>query len=214
MTLLRWFALVFMLLLQIAPQAVSAQETSSTPEADLPSPHAAVQRDFEVSGLTLLGPTAIASIVFVYETPKEATTEFPRLHEFYRNEFEANQGGDLQPASTPKIGDERKAYAGSFMSEDQEAIVGLFAWREGSRVYVLVDIGLAGDLLTPLFDLGVSLSGRTLPNSAPAQATSPGEMGSGGAYELLPTLDDMPPGWVFTSDTDMLAALAASTPKP
>lgn len=217
MIVLRWFALLLALLPSVVVPAASAQDVDATPESSMPEPLAAIRRDFQVSGMTLVGPASLVSLVFLFESPKEASSAFPELMDFYRD-WALNLGeGELREASTPKQGEARKAFAGSTTmgdQSDQEAQLGIFGWQEDNRAYVLMSFGLAGEMLTPLFDLGSTLSGRSLPATEPVLATADDEMSTGGIYELQPTLADMPPGWVFMGDQELTVGGDSATAVP
>jgi hypothetical protein len=214
MTVLRWIVLLLALAPSVVAPAASAQDIAATPERDLPEPLAAIRRDFQVGGMTLVGPASLVSLVLLFETPEEAAAELPKSIEFYRD-WAADLGdGELREASTPKLGDARKAYAGTTAVEDQKVQVGIFGWQEADRIYVLMAFGLSGDMLTPLFDLGSTIAGRPLPATEVIPATEQGEMAHGGIYELQPTLEDMPPGWVFMGDQELTVGGDSATPAP
>lgn len=211
MTVLRWFVLLTSLLLSAAvPLQTEAQDSATeVPTGSLVS---AVSRQFNAAGMSLIGPVSIGTMVYLYDSPENAATAFPKIVDYFLHQLD-EQGG-LKAASARHIGDERKAYGGETTMGEQKGQAGLFAWREDNRVYLMIDGGLSGEMLTPLFDLAGSLTGRDLPDSDPVIPDSPDEMSSGGAYALLPGLDDMPPGFVFGADTDMLAQDDSGTPAP
>ncbi len=218
MTVLRWFALLFVLLFVLMiPLStvldVAAQDTESESSSS-PLKSAAV-RQFKNEGLAILEPSFIAAFVYVLDSTEAATLAFPEVARTLVDEAGDSESGGLRPASAPMIGDERKAYAGQGEIDGEKVQVGLVIWREGERIYALWDGGHSGEMLDPLFDLAPSLTGRELPTDQGVLATSPGELSSGGVYELLPSLDDMPPGWVFVEDVDIVALSAArATPTP
>lgn len=199
------------LLLVLKPQWVVAQEADA-----LSNQHvlAAAMRQFQTTGLSLDGPVAIGAYVAVYDDSEWATKDLPLVVEKLRDDVVRDASDQFQPASTPDLGDEQLAYAGPIMAGDTPAQAAIVGWREGNRVYALVGIGLAGDMLTPLFDLGEAVSGRSLPSTDIKKATSPTQMSTGGVYELLLSLDDLPPGWVFSKEQNLLDVRAAASPAP
>lgn len=215
MTVLRWFVLLLTLLpAVVSPGFAMAQDADATPTIPSGTLVAAVTRQFDRNGLALVGPIAIRTFVAVYNDANVASMALPQLVHQLRDQMAGPDGGDMRLASTPKIGDERLAYAGPVMANEQEAQAGVFGWRDGRHIYVLVDVGLTGDMLEPLFGIASLLSGRALPESEAVQATEEGEMSRGGPFELLPTLDDMPPGWVFSEDADLTDTFERATPVP
>lgn len=86
----------------------------------------------------------------------------------------------------------------------------MFGWRDDDLVLVIFAGGLAGDLLPEVFTTARAIAGR-VPGSEPASTPSrPDELRTGGLWEVQPTYDDVPEGFVLLRDRDFREELEAS----
>jgi hypothetical protein len=163
------------------------------------------ERNFAASGMRAAGPSAIAVGVYQFESAEAATTVFPGLADFYRARLDT-VGDALRPASTPDLGDEVLAYAGEVPTEDGVTVtIGLLCWREATVISVAAAAGLSGEQLVPLFTIAERMAqrghpGRQVSDAPVATPTGAQDMHTGGVWDLLPTLADLPEGFVFSSD--------------
>ena len=106
------------------------------------------------------------------------------------------------------MGEEAVAYAGEVPNRDvaAEIVVALLGWREANLILSGVSAGFSGDQLLPLVSAAEAIAGRE-PGSGPvATPASESEMHTGGIWDVLPALDDLPPGFVFVSDETLTGA--------
>lgn len=147
-------------------------------------------RQYEAPGVRLMGMLALHASVYVYESDDAATTALPAIVAFMDGEIAAN-GGTLAPASAPDLGDEAMAFAGDLTQGETTYVAAMLAWRDGSKVSTLVAAGLSGDLFPEMMAVAEAMQGRVF--------------WSGGAWDLLPTLEDMPVGFVLKDEEAMTA---------
>jgi hypothetical protein len=143
--------------------------------------------------MRLIGPAAISVWVFGCASPADAAEAFPAMSDAIADHL----GGEARPASAPRLGDERVALAGQTPpdADGNTYAIGIFAWRDGAFIYLTVAAGLTGEQLPVLFDLA-----RTLEERAATDDVS----------QRLPTLDDMPEGFVVRSQQPSAVATPAA----
>jgi hypothetical protein len=203
----------------LSPGGIFAQQSTATPASEaITGIIAASERRFEASGLRLLGAGAISVFAYQFDSAEHAAEGFAAVIEFFRDYFETGATA-MQQASAPRLGDQRVAYVGELpeSSEPDARLLagGLFGWQDDDVVIVMIAIGLAGDQLAELFAIGNAIVGRVPGPRAAAAISFPGEMRRGGIWDVLPTLEDVPEGFVFLEDrVPGQASGPAETPTP
>jgi len=200
--LLPFLAFVFALVL--APLPTAAQE--ATPSSTRPGPAegylAQASREFNASGVRLIGTAAMAFIVAEFDTDENAEKGVPLVSEAVLESI-ANQG-TLAPTSAPTYGDSTLAYTGKLDNEGYSFDAAILTIRDGRYVHVWFAAGLAAD---PLLDL-TTLADRLLRDASQARATRESEE----LLNRLPSLSDMPTGFVLGKEEVQQAAQPMSTP--
>lgn len=140
-----------------------------------------------------------------FASDEDARDAFPVLDDVV---IEGLQDGGTRPqlASAPQVGDQIVAYAGELPSEESESSfqVGIVLWQERDAVFLVVGGGLTGDILAEIFDVARKMSGRQRGDDPIATPTSDHEMHTGGVWDQLPVLADVPEGFVFLSEREIL----------
>lgn len=199
-----------MLALGTVAPAMARQDASPTagPTWRPPGLTFGAARQFDAPGLRLIGPMRIMTAAVVFDTEAHAEDAMPSAVDFAQA-ISQMEPDSIRPASAPKdLGDEAVAYIGEVAPEGQSQAfaTGLLVWRE-QRLYTMIGYGFAGtDVLTELFALGRSISGRAVGNT-PTAPVAAHNLWSGGVWDLLPTLADVPEGFVFESDTPISGTL-------
>lgn len=184
-----------LLALVLAMPSVAAQDAS-------PVLVAQATRDFEASGLRLVGTLAITTSVYEMASDADAELALPMVVNAALAMVE-DGGGSMQLASATDVGDESFAYAGEIAdpaNPETTYVSGILAWRDGPVVVLMVGGALAGDPLTDLAMVARNIEGREPANAIATPPATPQGVGSGGIWDRLPTLADMPDGFVFKSD--------------
>jgi hypothetical protein len=182
---------------------VAAQTAAPTPTPELNTGRshvvAHVRRIFTTPTERLIGPSYIEAQVALTDDPNRASGGLQGGADAFRRSIEA-KGGTVREASAPDIGDEHVALAAQQPINDgaSELQMGFFAWRDGNLVIMLLATGY-GEQLPSLFALARTIEGRQ-PGPESLTTPVPDEMSSGGIWDVLPTLDDMPEGFVFDKD--------------
>lgn len=201
----RWLAalVVLIALVGISPSITAAQSATPWPTEVLAAYREGGLREFRSAGMRLLGPAAITVAAYRFEADKAAAQAFPRLC----GSIHEQMGGDLQTASAPNLGDETLALAGEAEGDDPETLfpVGLVCWRDGPVVFLGFSAGLAGEQLPALFDVARTMKEQTAQANAAATPAPDQEMRTGGVWDLLPRLQDMPEGFVLERETPIEA---------
>ena len=175
-------------------------------------------REFHALVLRPIGASIIATGAFIFDSDNRAAEIFPMFIDLSLNNLTSvfPGVGPFRPASAPDLGDEAIAYVGSLTPPDDPNttfVVGTFAWREGPIVYFAFAVGRSGDPLAEVFAIARAISGRKWTNGPTTTPTSSREMHSGGVWELLPTLEDMPEGFVLIIE-NLIPELGTSGESP
>jgi hypothetical protein len=195
-------AVASLLPLRLANEQTGAQQRAATP-ASGPAPGflGGAERRFEASGMRLTGALVISTAAYAFDSETHAVEAFPSLIEHTRGAIETD-ASPLHEASAPPLGDEHAAYVGEVPGPDESSprfAVGLVFWRDGDLIIVMFAGGLAGDQLAELVPTAQAIAGRE-PGPPTAATLVPGNMRSGGLWDVLPTLEDAPEGFVFLED--------------
>lgn len=159
-------------------------------------------REFEAGTLRLAGTMALRVTVFVFDDAAVAARAFPSTAGSMRDQM-GERGEALRPASPADVGDEALAWVGDVPADDGSAMtfsLGIFAWREGPAIYVAYGGGFMGDPLPDLFAVGRAIEGRRFVAGPVATPAGSAQMHTGGVWDLLPTLADVPEGLVFADE--------------
>jgi hypothetical protein len=195
--MMRWGVLGIVALVLLASDA-AAQTPVPTPQLATGSPHivAYVSRIFQTPTVRLVGPTYIEAQAALADDPNRASNGLHSGVDGIRQLIEA-EGGIAREASAPQIGEERVAIAGGLPSGSGVQL-GLIIWREGNLVITLIATGY-GEQLPSLFAIVRAIEGRE-PGPESLASPVPDELSRGGIWDVLPTLDDVPEGFVFIKD--------------
>lgn len=197
------------LLAAIPPAVVAAQDAGATSTADetvlfdLPGSENAALRGFNPSGARFVGTAAMVFAVVRFDSPERAEDALPLLLGRFRRNPPGN-GGNLtgvRPASVRAIGDDRLAYVGTleFRDEDRpDSDLALLLVHRDDVVYFMFGLALVGDPLPDLANVAEVIIDRE-PGARATPVASDG-LRTGGLWELLPRLDDLPEGFVFSED--------------
>jgi hypothetical protein len=208
-----------------------AQEAQGTPSprgewlAELAGAEDAALRNFEASGLRLIGSLFLLFGVCQFDTPEHAEDAAPALGTRTVDNLQAPPGsGSLKPASVRPLGDQALAFAGTIEapadddSPIREATAAVLVVREAAFVHVMVGAAIAGDPLTDLAGIAEKVAGRE-PGGDETPVAADG-LREGGLWDLLPRLADLPEGFVLDQEQvpapfDPLPGQAADpTPAP
>jgi hypothetical protein len=188
------------LLLALLPQSSLAAQDGTPSGATAPSGIVAgATRVFQATGPRLLGSTYLQVTAFVMVDAAVA-----------ERSMDVGISGALaavslstpaRPVSVDPIGDEAEAYLATMASDGTEFPVGFVFWRDDRVLYAGFSLAVGGDPLADLFALARTITGRPYVETLVTEPATPGGMWSGGVWNLLPTLADVPEGFVFVSDT-------------
>ena len=193
-----------------APYAFAQQETESSVTQRVGTFRGRLDgasRSFAPSAVRLIGTSFISTFVVTYNTKVNVAAAFPwltdyRLDFLFRNQAQA-VSETLRQASAPDLGDEAVAYVGDFVDSanpDITYVLGFIAWREKAIIYQNVGLSRETGPLPDLFAVASNITGRELNGDPVSTPTSPQDMHIGGIWDLLPTLADVPEGFVFVED--------------
>jgi hypothetical protein len=185
--------------LTAAGQEVTPSNTRVAPPAGY---LAQARREFNASGTRLVGTSALSFIVAEFDTDEHAEAAVPLVSDVVLGSL-ANQG-TLAPTSAPTFGDSTVAYTGKLEHEDYTFDAAMLTIRDGRYVHVWFAAGLAAD---PLLDL-TTLAERLLQDTSQVRATP--EFNE--LLNRLPTLRDLPTGFVLGNEVVEPAAQSVGTP--
>jgi hypothetical protein len=190
------------------PISALAQEVTPTPipllVPELEGAEDAAIRSFQSTGFDPTGIISIATEVIRFDSADHAHDAMDPIIE--RQMARLGQGGDtseIKPSSIDQIGDDTTAMAGTLAFADTDSpisgvVAGLVFARRAEFVFVTLAASLAGDAVGAAADVT-----RTVISREPGETATPeaeGGMRTGGLWEMLPTLDDLPSGLVFDED--------------
>jgi hypothetical protein len=180
---------VFAVLTSPAPLAVAQEATpSATPDLPAGGVLATARREFIRTGTHLVGTGNFSFIVAEFDTEAHAEAAIPAVIERMTNDPK-NGLENLERTSTMTFRDVTRAYTGKVEFDGAAFDAALLIVRDGPIVHVWLAGGPNAD---PLFDL-YAIANTTFSERA-------GEVGTpsvGNLEALLPTLDDLPPGFVL-----------------
>ena len=203
----RLFTLLGLLTLSTTIPAL-AQDVTPTPipllVPEIEGAQDAAIRSYGATGLDPTGMISIAMEVVRFDSADHAHEALETITE--RQMARLGQGGDtsaIQQASVDQIGDETTANAGQLTFTDtsspiQGIIVGLVIARNGEFVFLTLAGSLAGNAVGTASDVTKAVIDRQRGDDATPVADN--GMRSGGLWDMLPTLDDIPSGLVFDED--------------
>lgn len=174
-------------------------------------------RRFQATGMRLLGSNLFVTGVFVFDSEDVAKLAFGEIVD--TTLLRMSEGGDfgevgeIQPASVSNLGDEAQAYLTKVDSDGTELAIGVVFWRDSVAVYTGFSASLdGGDPFTELFALARAITGREYVDMVVVGTGDPTDMRTGGVWDLLPTLSDIPEGFVFVDEDEIHNVGAATTP--
>ncbi len=165
----------------------------------------AANREFNADGLNLLGLAIIGANVTRFDSPQHAESAMKSIPGNLTPWLNTRLSGpsdafDVVETSVREIGDKSIAFSGPITSDGKKFVIAIVYARTGSFIRGAYGIGLAPT--TPVQDLAGILeksSSRTPSNSG--VVTSANGMKTGGIYDALPSLADIPEGFTFSKDT-------------
>ena len=176
----------------ILPALTVAQEASptATPYPPIEGVIAEAQREYQVSGLRLIGTAALSFVVFEFDTAENDEAAMPVV---VQRLTEGAGLGELDPTSDPSFRESTLAYTGKLEQGDYAFDVALLVVRDGRFVHASVGVGLAADPLSDLLKIADQAfadprNGTTTPD--------PEEL-----VDRLPSLENLPPGFVLQDES-------------
>jgi hypothetical protein len=216
----RFIALLLVSVVLVGASPASAQEPSPTalPTLDgIDGLADAAVRSFEASGIRLIGTAQFSFMVVRFDDVEAARSGIERViaNQIARIDQQSDVS-DLKRASIGSIGDETLAHAGEVVVDDpgdaavEPLIVGIVAARRAAYVQLGQGVALAGD---PLVDVSGVLK-KTIDRAEGGDATPvDGDgMRTGGLWDMLPRLEDLPEGFVL--DEERVPAPFDPLPEP
>ena len=197
----------------VAGPAVAHQGASPTAEpdgedrpsilADLPGIEEAVARDFDASGMRLVGTLVFRFAAARFDEPESAEAAIPVVLDRYLDRLgdEAGDVSGVRAASVRDLGDETVARAGEIVTpgeDEPDLTVAILAVRRGALLQLFVGAALAGDPLADVAD--IAEAGVEREPGGDATPTGDDGMRTGGLWDVLPRLDDLPEGFVFVEE--------------
>ena len=187
--------------------SVAAQE--ATPAASdpppLPGQSAEAEREFRTSGARD-GALAFRFGVGEFVDAASAAAALPAVVERIR--AQPNLAA-LRPATAPAFGDEAHAFAGPVPSGETTLETVILIVRADRYLYLWIASGLASD---PFPDL-IAVAERVFARPAPADASpAPGDGTAPWLLGRLPTLNDLPAGFVMSKEASEVEAVATPVP--
>jgi hypothetical protein len=212
---MKWTSVIVLLVIAYLGLAspISASAFGATPTVDEPpllvgldNLQDAAIRAMQATRIKQSGPIVLTFEVLRF-TDAEAAEE--ELAEFVRRvvaRFDADRNGadPYQPATdAPEIGDETIAYIGEQrldepLGEITATPVAILFVRTGAYIHLAIGIAFRGDPLPELVDTLAITTTRT--EGERATPTNEAEHRTGGLWDLLPELNDVPPGFEITDE--------------
>lgn len=176
------------------------------------------QRRFQATGMRLLGSNVFVTGVYVFNSEDVARLAFGEIVDTILLRIEESEAigevGEIRPASVSNLGEESQAYLTKTDMDGTELALGVVFWRDGVAVYTGISASLGGgDPFTELFALARAITGREYVDAPVEWSGDEGDIRSGGVWDLLPTLSDIPEGFVFV-DEEEIANVGAAAPTP
>jgi hypothetical protein len=213
---MRWFAFAFLLtgfvLVGSAPLS-SASAAEATPVADdqpllvgLDGLEDSAIRAMQIEVFKQSGPIVLTFEVLRFQDADAAEDSLPELVRRVVARFDADRNGadPYEPASeAPELGDDSIVYVGEQrfdepVSNIDASPIALVFVRTGAYVHIAIGVALRGDPTPDLVDIltittNRNEGGRATPANASGHRT-------GGLWDLLPGLDDVPSGFAITDE--------------
>lgn len=175
---------------------------------------AGAQRQFATSDIPESGIIFLQFTVHVMPSRSVAEEEFPaavaRMREYFTTMVDAPT--EMRPVSIDPIGDEARAFAIDTTVEDIPVSLVVIAWREGRLVYTAASAAISGDQIAELKPILARLENRQYEDS-PVRTDPTTGMRTGGAWDLLPNLQDIPEGFALQREVPLEPA-SVGTPVP
>jgi hypothetical protein len=200
---------VLVLVVANVPGGVRAQSTdwsTVTYFVDLDGVNEVVYRSFQAPGARFVGAESVTTYLARFGSPEQAKAGISALRDrvfaYVRTIAKTDAVGK---ASIRKIGDQTVAYAGNLelLNPQPNVAAGFTAAflfvRAGEYVYYIRGAAVLNvDPTLDTFAVARDIVSRK-PGLAKA-AKSAKEMNTGGLWDMLPTLDDVPEGFTFVQD--------------
>jgi hypothetical protein len=184
--------------------ATPAPSSSKVDLSDIEGGKEYVIRAFAVSGIRLVGTLGLQFVSVRFENPDHAHEAFAVLGDRFVAAIEGDASG-VRRASADRMGDESVAYVGTVRSIEPEPdevdslVVALAVVRTGAILRIGVGFSLATDPLTDTVETLAKAVDRQ-PSAAAPTCDADG-LHHGGLWDTLPTLDDLPTGFVLDEES-------------
>ncbi|MCA9878225.1 MAG: hypothetical protein KC442_10605 [Thermomicrobiales bacterium] len=175
---------------------------------------AGAQRQFATTDVPERGSGFLQFTIHVLPSDAQAEEQFPGAVARLREYFAGMAPGTvtLAPASAGGVGDQSQAFAGTARVEGVDVVLAVIAWRDGPLIYTAASVGMAGDQVAELEPIIQRVADRHY-TDAPVRRDRVTGMRTGGAWDLLPNLDDLPPGFALQREIPLTPRVDA-TPAP
>jgi hypothetical protein len=207
---MRSTAVVLMLVVMVLGfGVVSAQAQQATPTRQAPADTGvirSVSRSFEAQNVSFDSILAVSASVAEYEDVGLATEGMKQVRSRFLGTLTSDSEcpedtldfSDLKEVSAPQIADGSLAFAGSVGEEDGiQGQVTILVFREAQFVYMLGGAAIMTDPMADLVDVAKSILAEN--RMAPPSGS---EMRTGGLWDRLPTLQEVPPGLALESEEE------------
>lgn len=196
---LRHLLLVCLILLVVLAQPFSLHAQETQPAPGLLD---AVRRDFAPASQTPFAYAYVIVRVAQFDTPENASQAIDLWFGQQRNpDLAAADFSDLQPAGVQPLKDESHALAGPIFDEDGDEFQGaLLAVRDGDVLYTFESYQGLGPALDDATTIARRLFGLEPDAVGPVEGI---DYRSGGLWDKLPRVEDMPEGFVMVSENKL-----------
>ncbi len=163
-------------------------------------------RTFELAETKLVGTLYYAFFVIKMESEDHAERAIPQLIARFRDSTTDPILSDFTEVSAPTIVEGTKAYTATTESDGFTVELGFLFFRVGTEVYFWNAGGLAAPTISDLAAVAERVYGSNDP-------TPVADLDEANILDLLPTLDDLPPGFQL-GEEEVKSGDAVATPTP
>lgn len=207
---MRSTAVVLMLVVMMFGfDVVSAQARQATPTLQDPADVgviSSVSRSFVAPNVSFDSILAVSVLVAEYQDARLASEGMKQLGSNLLGALTSDSNcpddaidfSDLKEVSAPPLADESRGFAGSVGEKGGiQGQVTILVFREAQFVYVLFGAAIMTDPMPDLVDVAESILSENRKASP-----SGSEMRTGGLWDRLPTLQEVPPGLALESEEE------------
>lgn len=157
------------------------------------------QREFRAMN-TWHGTILLQFGAFVYADDESAQVGFDDYAAGGPSLLEETFGVTARPASIGELGDDAAAFLGNTTIEGFEVSCALALWLDQELLYMSFAMAIGEDPFSDMLPIAREMMGRHMSGDSDATPDPVTGMRSGGVWDLLPELDQLPVGFVLYNE--------------